>query len=37
VRQDQALEAPPYLWRANLLGGGRLCDMAQRFAGTPMA
>ena len=32
LSQDQAVEADLYVWRANLLGGGRLVDMARRFS-----
>jgi hypothetical protein len=31
VSQGQALAVEPYIWRANLLGGGRLTDLAKRF------
>ncbi|MHB0945637.1 MAG: HsdM family class I SAM-dependent methyltransferase [Sedimentisphaerales bacterium] len=30
ITREQA-EANPYIWRANLLGGGRLVDISQRF------
>lgn len=30
ISQEQA-EADPYIWRANLLGGGRLVEMSQRI------
>ena len=30
ITQEQA-EVNPYIWRSNLLGGGRLVDISQRF------